>query len=169
MSRSDKEWAADNSVLSRFARSGRWEFLERLLPSVWTTGFIIAEVEEGLKNPKYAGLKVVLEAVRKGWLKVIENEDLTEEERATMAKVPMSLGDADASLIAVCVHRGMGLLTVDERLSEEAKQRRIEVKGIWELLSDAIVQGLLTPQEADEILDDMESRASYRLLRRFAR
>lgn len=164
---SDREWAADNSVLSRFARSGHWDILERLLPFAWTTGFIVAEVEEGLKNPRYASLQVIVEAVKRGWLKVVDNEDLTGEERATMAKVPTSLGDADASLIAICVHRNLGLLTVDEKLAKEARARGVEVRGVWELLAEAVARGLLTPEEANAVLDDMEAKASYVLRRRF--
>ncbi len=164
---SGKEWAADSSVLSRFARSGHWDILERLLPFAWTTGFIIAEVEEGLKNPKYTSLQVILEAVKRGWLKVVDNKDLTEKERAMMAKVPTSLGNADASLIAICIHRKMGLLTVDEKLAREGRARGVEVKGVWEILSEAIAKGLLTSKEANAVLDDMGKRASYVLRKRF--
>lgn len=108
-----RDFVADNSLLSNFARGGYMDLLRGLFPDVlWTTRRVIDEIERGVG--RYPDLQVLLD-VAGSWLRGVEDWDLSVESHFRQRYAAVRRG-ADASVLAVAKEgrRAWTVLTDDK-------------------------------------------------------
>lgn len=127
-----------------------------------TSYLVIREIENGTK--KHPKLQGILDANEAGEIDVIK--ELTDEEFITLGKLPKSLSEADRSCLAITEHRRLILISDDDKVIARAKEKGIAVKQTEDILKEAIENRLLTIKKANNILSDMEERASLKKFRR---
>jgi predicted nucleic acid-binding protein len=154
---------ADNTTLSNFARSSYWSLLEQLFPQgIWTPGDVIEEIERGI--PKYPDLKKILHS-QSQWLRVIEMLRPREEGvKYEFLRRYRTIGrGADSSVLAIAKVRGYTVLTDDKAMVKVAQMERISVLKTSHLLQTALQRGLITPQQRNQIVNDMRVKARFRV------
>lgn len=160
-----EEVIADTSLLSNFARSGHLNLLKRLFPNgVWVTEGVREEIARG--TAKYPELQELLET-EDLWLKVVkelEPDEEQEKQRLQNQHKGIRKG-ADATVLAVAKVRKWKVLTDDDRggkgMVSIARQEGIKVLRSQELLKLAVCKGLISRQEAQQIWQDMATKARY--------
>jgi predicted nucleic acid-binding protein len=120
------------------------------------------ETERGLA--KRPDLIVVFEECHSG--NIIEIDELVEEELILFGTLPHALSDTDKSCLVIAKHRGMLLLSDDERLSKEAERYGVSTAGTVEILEAAIARSELKGKGIKEIIEDLEGKASFKLPRK---
>lgn len=143
--------------------------LSSLLGTIPGFSFVVTEhVVKEVSHPDQAS--ALRSAIKKNWLQV---EPITDHaEIASFDEYRKSMGDGEASCLALAVHRGWLLATDDRkrgfrRVAEQkiGRDRLINTPGVFLL---AIRAGVLTVEQADtakEILDANRFKMSFRSFR----
>lgn len=125
-------------------------------------GGITMQVETEVIKASYSGIPYVdqieeILLVKKGFKRV----RLTEEEYSLYITLLRNLGDGEASCIAAAKRRE-GVVATDDRLARNyCKEQGLPVTGTIGILKNAVLEGLLGMDEADDMLRIMIENGFY--------
>jgi predicted nucleic acid-binding protein len=147
MSRNPDEVAILNcTVLSNLSIVQRPDMAHLLLLEyAVTTEQVMAELREGIRLGR-------IPACDWSWLPVLE---LSLAEQDIYRDLAQSLGDGEASCLAVAMSRGAIVLTDDKDARKEAGRLGISVSGTLGVLKACVERGILNLSEADRLLQAM--------------
>ncbi|WP_030544136.1 hypothetical protein [Streptomyces albus] len=163
-------WFPDNTVLCNFAAVDRLLLLEKTLDGRgrWTQA--VAH-EAGRSAPYHPPLRKVADG---GWLgepiEITADTELAEVERVRRAvfggdaSVPTKhLGEAETCVLITRrpEYHGSLWITDDRSAGAFARRRGITVKETYDLMSQAAVEGLVSPAEGHRLLHAMVSAGRH--------
>ena len=137
----------DNTVLSNFARVGRFDLLQ--LATAELDPHITPAIDEEFRSGVEAGLFIDTDLQ---WLKIAE---LTDTEQAQCQQLSQELDRGEAEAKAIALSRGWALATDDMKARRQMKQAGGPVIGTLGILKMLAQDGGLTTPEADQILTAM--------------
>jgi predicted nucleic acid-binding protein len=130
----------DNTVMSNFAVIERPDLLNCILPGqIATTKEAFAELQAGIS-------KGLIPSGDWSWLDVLS---LTPQEQKSFALLTGSLGDGEASCLAMAASRGYKVLTDDRMARCKAHSMTIPISGTLGALKLLVEQGTLTQEEGE--------------------
>ena len=149
----------DTTVLSNFALAGRLDLLRELYPaSAHCTGAVVAEINRGLRKGR-SGLAPLAGIPDSGWPTI--TEFATPSEQRLYELLLISLGEGEASCIAVAAHRNY-VFACDDRLArKEAMRLAVPLTGTVGILIKAVQTRLVENSVANELLQEMVRQGFY--------
>jgi hypothetical protein len=137
----------DNTVLSNFARVGRFDLLRLAISELdpHITPAVEAEFREGVE----AGVFVDNDLQ---WLLIAQ---LTDAEAVLCQKLAQELDLGEAESVTISLSRGWVLATDDLRARRQVKQAGRAVTGTVGILKIVVEDGLLSVSEGDRALTGM--------------
>jgi len=158
---------SDSGPLIHLAKIGLLHLLRELFSTVTIPSEVKAEVVDRGKERGYADAILVEEAVRKGWIRVV---DVKMPEEFVRLCREAGVDDGEAQVLRLAREKGILALIDDESPREFALSLGITVRGTIGVLVDAVKRGILTRALAlrkfDELSDLMYmSGELYRLAR----
>jgi len=151
-------------TLSNFALAARIDLLvERYGAGVQVTPQVLDELLEGIAVG-FDALTTVIDAVTRGELG--SAGDLAPEERRLLGELLRNLGHGEASVLACAQHREGTVVTDDRAARSICGERGVPFTGTIGILLASVRDGLLTPPEADVLLDRMVQAGFFSPVRR---
>ena len=149
----DRQYYFDTVTLSNFVLSGRLDLLiARYGRRANITPQVLDEVADGIVAG-YAGLREVETAVTCGRLSGVER--FSPEERDTYRELLQTLSPGEASCITFAQTRG-GIVATDDRAARGCCfDRGVVFTGTVGILKACVLDGTLSPREADDVLRAM--------------
>lgn len=149
----------DTTVISNFAKAGQLELLRTMYTAnACCSGFVVAEVLRGFRQG-HADLETLVQLLSDGWPRQEELSTFTE--RQLYASLSVSLGDGEASCLALAARRGY-LFACDDRLARsEAVRLGIPLTGTVGILIKAVRIGAIDLRKANAVLKRMISAGFY--------
>ncbi len=136
----------DNTVMSNFAVIERPDLLNCILPGqIATTKEAFAELRAGIS-------KGLIPSGDWSWLDVLS---LTSQEQKSFTLLTSSLGDGEASCLAMAASRGYRVLTDDRIARRKAHSMTIPTSGTLGALKLLVEQGILKQEEGEIYLQQM--------------
>ncbi|MCP4676306.1 MAG: DUF3368 domain-containing protein [Deltaproteobacteria bacterium] len=155
----------DSVVLSNFALADALPLLvDRYGARAVLTSEVLDELADGISHG-YEKLRGIVNLV-------IDNElsttCLTEDERVGYIELLSNLGSGEASCIVCARSRGGVVVTDDKVARKSCLQHRVRFTGTLGILRSCCVEGALTDEEADKILEEMIHRGFYSPINRLS-
>lgn len=141
----------DTTTLSNFALVNRLDILEGVAGKICTTREVIQEI-------KMCNARSVLPAVDLNRLEII---DLMKEDNVFFHRLKETFGKGEASCLAVCMNRGLKILTDDLDARKFAQRTGIPVSGTIGVLVSAVRKEIISKIEAEDTLSEMIKRGFY--------
>ena len=143
----------DTIVLSNFALSGRFDLLmDRYGPRAQITPEVLDEVSNGIVAG-HRELEQIEAALEKGACSAAP--PLSRAERTIYRELLGTLGSGEASCITCAQCRG-GLVVTDDRAARNCcSEQGVGFTGTIGILKMCCREGILAPQEADALLQNM--------------
>ncbi|MEN8655989.1 hypothetical protein ABCR94_36840 [Streptomyces sp. 21So2-11] len=157
-------WFPDNTVLCNFAAVDRLPLLEKVLDGRgrWTQAVAYEAEQSSLYHPGLCGISEA------GWLgepiEITDSRELAEVDRARRAVfggVPSEplkhLGEAETCVLITMRHelRDSVWITDDRSAGTYARRRGITTKETYDLMNEAVVDGLVTSEDGHGLLRAM--------------
>ena len=162
----EKRFFFDTISLSNFAIAGRLDLLvDRYGASVQVTQEVLGEVTDGVVAG-YHQLRGIEAAVARGEFSA--SGPLSPIERDDYRELLHFLGSGEGSCIACAQSRVGGVVTDDRAARSVCTDRHITVTGTIGILKASAVDGALSPQRADEILQEIVDSGFYAPVRRIS-
>jgi predicted nucleic acid-binding protein len=167
MLKSKENYLFDTVALSNFALAGRFELLvARYGKRAIITPEVLDEVTDGV-IAGYFALSEIERAVEEGRLS--RSSPLpTAAERQTYRELLRCLGSGEASCIAHAVEHGGVIVTDDGTARQCCNERGIAFTGTIGILKACSMDGALSPEEADKILQSMITAGYYSPVQRIS-
>jgi len=140
-------------VLSNFAAAGRLDILRRLFHRLYLAEEVRLEVWQGLEAG-YDFQRDTLSAMTgdQAWLHLLH---LTSDERSESDRLVGTLHHGECASISLAKSRGWVFLSDDNLARRREGQVGVEVSGSVGILRLAAERGLVSPEEADQLLGQM--------------
>jgi predicted nucleic acid-binding protein len=136
----------DNTVMSNFALVGRTDWVRDVWPDeLVTSEEAWAELQIGVRLGR-------IPEIDWSWLTVLS---LTDVERETSSELMPPLDVGEATCLALARSRGYAFLTDDRVARREARRLGVPLSGTIGLLKALVDDGRISPEEADEALQQM--------------
>lgn len=155
------EAIANTTVISNLAAIGRMDLLHLVLGTVHISTEVYAEIQDGLAEGSdfYAGIgRLIHPLTADGWLRLTSLQG--DAELRLFSELPAALHRGEASCLAIAAQRGWAFLTDDARARKAARGLGVVISGTLGLLVQAVKDGLLALDEANDLLAQM-IRAGY--------
>ena len=144
---------SNTTVISNLAAVGRLDLLHDLLGEVYISTDVYAEIQDGLAEgcDFYTDIEShVYPLSPNGWLHLTALSG--DDELRLFGQLPPTLHRGEASCLAIAVQRGWAFLTDDARARNIAREHRVVLSGTLGVLTQAIRTGLLSMDEANQLL-----------------
>ena len=157
----------DTNVLSNFALAGQLALLREIYPtSANCTGYVFSEVHRGVRLG-HEGLMALAAALDGGWPEQLQFTALCERQLYELLAV--SLGDGEASCLAIAASRGL-VFACDDRLARrEATRLGVSLTGTVGILIKAVRLNLIELKAANALLKRMIAHGFYAPVKRLTR
>ena len=142
---------ADTTVLSNFALVDRLGIPFKVV-DIYTTNEVLNELKVCVTHGVF---KLDLERSNLETL-TLENEEIT-----TFKRLNHRFGKGESSCLAVCLHRGFGILTDDFDARRFAQRASLPVSGSIGILVKAVDKGIISKEEGDDLLQRMIEKGFY--------
>ncbi len=150
------EIIVDTTTLSNFSLINRLDILAAVIGKICTTKKVIEEI-------KVCTARNVLPGVDLSQVEII---DLTEDDKLLFSRLNEMFGKGEASCLAVCMSHGLKILTDDMDARKFAQRMGIPVSGTIGVLVSATGKGIISRQEADDLLSEMIDKGFYSPIKR---
>lgn len=150
------EIIVDTTTLFNFSLINRLDILAVVVGKICTTEQVMEEI-------KMCTARNVLPEVDLSQVEIIYR---TEEDKSLFSRLNEMFGKGEASCLAVCVSHGFKILTDDMDARKFAHRMGIPVSGTIGVLVSAIEKGIISKQEADDLLSKMIDKGFYSHIKR---
>jgi len=152
-----KQWVFDTVVLSNFLISDSAYILEKRYKGMGViTAEVYNEISAGITQIRALGL--VDKLIEK---RVFSLCTLTRKEHDNFIEMITFLGKGEASCIAYAKDRSVIVATDDRIARKQCANMKIPVTGTIGILKASVQDGLLTPEQANEVLANMITSGFY--------
>jgi predicted nucleic acid-binding protein len=142
----------DTNILSYLARAGCLsEFLAAFAGQIAATPLVRAEVERALAAG-HSQLAAALDAFGDGRIALIDLAPTEQAEMVALRAGRRGLSMTDCSLFVAARTYDARLLTHERKLQRVAQEGSISIMTLAEALDQAVMSGLLTPEQRDHVL-----------------
>ena len=155
----------DTVSLSNFALAGRLDLLlGRYGTRAVLTSEVLDEIAEGIARG-YTALEPVERLAAEG---AFGTTCLSAEERPIYIALMQSLGPGEAAAIA-CARNRNGVVVTDDRAARACcHEHGVPVTGTIGILKSCCLEAVISPEEADSILETMVAQGFYSPVRRIS-
>jgi len=160
MSQKKLSMVADTGPLLALGVVGRLDLLSRLYSAVFVSASVRRELEDGA--PKYTDARRVMEAIDRGWLKVIFITPALSEKVDAIIHGPPRLGRAQAESIVLCQQLRVNLILMDDRQAARVAQAAgLNVIHGLDIFLHAARSSMLSKAQALSHLLELEQARQY--------
>lgn len=145
------EVIADTTVLSNFLLIDRLDILTGVVGNICITEMVMEEINVCVA-------KYILPAIDPDTFEIM---DLTEDDKLLFLRLNERFGKGEASCLAVCMSRGLRILTDDPDARRYAQRTGIPVSGTIGVLVCALGKETISRSEADDLLSEMIAKGFY--------